>query len=120
MTNYSQRSKSGKSSFKRDEGRDYGRNNEIHTTKCADCGKSCQVPFKPNGKKPVYCNDCFAKNGGQGTPRTYSAKPERSSYSPTSQPHNDSKKFDQMSTQLKALNEKFDKVIALLEQQISK
>ena len=26
---------------------------------CATCGKKCQVPFRPNGKKPVYCSDCF-------------------------------------------------------------
>ena len=32
---------------------------EMHTTTCAECGTECQVPFKPNGEKPVYCNDCF-------------------------------------------------------------
>ncbi|RAP39005.1 hypothetical protein DID80_01340 [Candidatus Marinamargulisbacteria bacterium SCGC AAA071-K20] len=21
----------------------------------------CQVPFKPNGEKPVYCNECYRK-----------------------------------------------------------
>jgi CxxC-x17-CxxC domain-containing protein len=26
---------------------------------CADCGKKTEVPFKPNGRKPVYCRDCF-------------------------------------------------------------
>ena len=26
---------------------------------CSACGKACQVPFRPNGKKPVYCKDCF-------------------------------------------------------------
>ena len=28
---------------------------------CADCGKTCKVPFNPSSDKPVYCNDCFAK-----------------------------------------------------------
>jgi len=32
---------------------------EMHTATCAECGTECQVPFKPNGEKPVYCNDCF-------------------------------------------------------------
>ena len=32
------------------------------TTTCAECGTECEVPFKPNGEKPVYCNDCFAEN----------------------------------------------------------
>ena len=26
---------------------------------CSNCGKKCQVPFRPDGKKPVYCKDCF-------------------------------------------------------------
>jgi CxxC-x17-CxxC domain-containing protein len=26
---------------------------------CAKCGKATQVPFKPRGDRPVYCNDCF-------------------------------------------------------------
>ncbi len=32
---------------------------EMHSATCATCGKSCQVPFRPNGAKPVYCSDCF-------------------------------------------------------------
>ncbi len=31
---------------------------------CAQCGKDCQVPFKPNGTKPVFCSSCFETNGG--------------------------------------------------------
>jgi CxxC-x17-CxxC domain-containing protein len=26
---------------------------------CSNCGKKCQVPFRPNGTKPVYCKNCF-------------------------------------------------------------
>jgi len=28
---------------------------------CSDCGKECEVPFKPSGDRPVYCKECFAK-----------------------------------------------------------
>jgi CxxC-x17-CxxC domain-containing protein len=28
---------------------------------CSDCGKSCQIPFKPDGNRPVYCKECWAK-----------------------------------------------------------
>jgi CxxC-x17-CxxC domain-containing protein len=38
---------------------------QLHEAECASCGTGCQVPFKPNGKKPVYCKDCFAKEEGQ-------------------------------------------------------
>ena len=28
---------------------------------CADCGKECEIPFKPSGDRPVYCKECFSK-----------------------------------------------------------
>lgn len=31
---------------------------------CAQCGASCKVPFKPNGRKEVFCSKCFEMNGG--------------------------------------------------------
>ncbi len=30
----------------------------------ADCGKRCEVPFKPTGDKPIYCSSCFTNHGG--------------------------------------------------------
>lgn len=42
---------------------------EMHQATCADCGKSCEVPFRPSGTKPVYCSNCFKSkdkdNGGR-------------------------------------------------------
>lgn len=32
---------------------------------CADCGKSCEIPFRPSNGRPVYCRDCFKKNSPQ-------------------------------------------------------
>ncbi len=32
---------------------------EMHKAKCSECGKDCEVPFKPTQGKPVYCKDCF-------------------------------------------------------------
>jgi CxxC-x17-CxxC domain-containing protein len=31
---------------------------------CAQCGANCQVPFRPNGRKEVFCSKCFETNGG--------------------------------------------------------
>jgi CxxC-x17-CxxC domain-containing protein len=33
----------------------------MHSATCAECGARCEVPFKPNGEKPVYCNNCFKR-----------------------------------------------------------
>lgn len=35
---------------------------EMHEAVCSDCGKDCEVPFKPSGDKPIYCDKCFGKN----------------------------------------------------------
>lgn len=35
-------------------------NNEMHKAVCSECGKGCEVPFRPSSDKPVYCNDCFS------------------------------------------------------------
>lgn len=31
------------------------------TATCADCKTECEVPFKPDGNRPVYCRICWAK-----------------------------------------------------------
>lgn len=33
---------------------------EMFSATCSSCGREAQVPFKPNGMKPVYCSDCFS------------------------------------------------------------
>ena len=38
-----------------------GRQREMHTATCADCGGTAEVPFKPRDDRPVYCRDCFQK-----------------------------------------------------------
>ncbi len=63
----------------------------MHSAVCDECGKTCEVPFKPTGDKPIYCNDCF---GGKGNSRPQSS--------------------GQSNKQIEAMNEKLDKVIALL------
>lgn len=35
----------------------------MHKATCATCGNDCQVPFRPNGSKPVYCSNCFDRSG---------------------------------------------------------
>ena len=34
---------------------------EMHKTKCTECGKDCEVPFKPTEGRDVLCKECFAK-----------------------------------------------------------
>ncbi|MFW9924457.1 MAG: CxxC-x17-CxxC domain-containing protein [Candidatus Thorarchaeota archaeon] len=34
---------------------------EMHKVTCADCGQETEVPFKPDGERPVYCQSCYTK-----------------------------------------------------------
>lgn len=39
---------------------------QMYDAVCAECGKQTQVPFQPNGTRPVYCSDCFKASNPQG------------------------------------------------------
>lgn len=41
----------------------------MHQTVCDQCGKSCEVPFRPTEGKPVYCNVCFGSKKEAGGDR---------------------------------------------------
>jgi CxxC-x17-CxxC domain-containing protein len=67
---------------------------QLFAAKCTTCGKSCEVPFKPDGTKPVLCRDCFAQknsvssngNSFERKDRSFSdRKPERSFDTPRPQ-----------------------------------
>ena len=40
--------------------RDFGPR-EMHKAICSDCGKECEVPFKPVEGRPIYCKECYMK-----------------------------------------------------------
>ncbi len=48
----------GRGGFGRDSGRP-----ALFKATCTDCGNTCEVPFKPMHGKPVYCNNCFKRDG---------------------------------------------------------
>ena len=86
-------------------GDDSGRR-EMFSATCSNCGKDCQVPFRPTNGKPVYCSDCFEKiNGG----RDNSRRPERSDFRPQG-----GQGSDQNKAQLEAINAKLDRILNIL------
>lgn len=44
--------------FNRNDGDD----RKMFDATCGECGNDCQVPFRPNGRKPVLCSNCFRKD----------------------------------------------------------
>lgn len=81
----------------------------MHTATCSNCGKTCEVPFRPNGSKPVYCNDCFKTFGDRPDSGRF---PDRAPRSPQFEARNDSKPQD--AEQLSSINRKLDKILQIL------
>lgn len=103
-----------------------GRDMMMHQATCASCGKVCEVPFKPNGKKPVYCKECFAANGGPeasgGDRPRFDRKerfnaPRKEFGAPAHQAQGFSRPdagIAEVKRQIDALNTKIDKIMAML------
>ncbi len=111
---------------------------EMFKATCAECGKPCEVPFRPSGDRPVYCKDCFAAmrpqdrddrpdRGGRDfrspsqnfpkrdlAPRQSSAGfAPRPSYTPPQQGSGEDKRLDDIKIQLSAIISKLDKLLNL-------
>lgn len=39
----------------------------MHQAICDNCGKDCQVPFRPTSGKPIFCSSCFENNRGSNS-----------------------------------------------------
>ena len=49
-----------------DRGFDNKGNKMQYKATCSECGKACDLPFKPSGGRPVFCSECFAKQRDTG------------------------------------------------------
>ena len=38
---------------------------EMHKATCSNCKQECEVPFKPQDGREVFCRDCYAKKKGR-------------------------------------------------------
>ena len=106
----------------------------MHNATCSDCGKPCQVPFMPTGRRPVFCSNCFKRDEQGGAPRFGGSdfqdrKPSFDSRRPSfedrpsfnkpttfgsSAPSADSKNIEILKEQMKGMNIKLDAMIRML------
>lgn len=52
----------------------------MHQAICSACGNKCEVPFRPTGDRPVFCNSCFEKHGQTNPKRSDSKNYQRSGF----------------------------------------
>lgn len=98
---------------------------EMHKVICDECGKNCEVPFRPSSDKPVFCSFCFGKqNDDQSSDRGSRSSADRNSKpsynDKPSYQKNASPKTDDYKARLDELNLKMDKVLKMLSSIASK
>jgi len=81
----------------------------MHRANCAECNQSCEVPFRPNGRKPVYCSNCFRKDDHQAASSRFNDR-GRNDRSESRGASNSG-----LEKEIKSLNKKMDRIIRALE-----
>lgn len=93
---------------------------------CSECKKSCEVPFRPTGDKPVYCRDCFGKqrqvpgrnsNGRDNVGGDFRGdiRPQRE-YQPEPPKVQSNSGIDEIKQRLAALESKVNRILELVSQ----
>ncbi len=123
----------GGRSSSRPGNRDF-RESQMFSATCAECGKSCEVPFRPTGDKPVYCSYCFSKhkedgsdhprrNDGREAPRREGGNNSFVSRGPSfdraPRPQVDNSAITDLKKQIETINNKLDKVMEILKKENS-
>lgn len=95
----------------------------MHDATCGQCGKSCQVPFKPSGSRPVFCGNCFNKEeysagkerrGSDARRPSYQDRSsERSSYD--SRSAGTGSGTSSIDEQIKKINAKLDRILEAMQ-----
>ena len=85
-------------------------------TACDNCGKDCEVPFKPSSGKPIYCSKCFEElapkredNRGSKDSRS----PRRDSFPDRVSSKDYSSDISQLKDQLVGINKSLEKLVEL-------
>lgn len=87
---------------------------------CSNCGKACQVPFRPDGVKPVYCKDCFGAPRealtGKAGKKKFSVGPAAGFSAPVGAGGNAAggKSIADLTRQIAAMNTKIDTILKIL------
>ena len=83
---------------------------------CSNCGKKCQVPFRPDGEKPVYCKDCFDMPRKEMTgKKKFSAHSAPRFIAPAETSAAGGKSIADLTRQIAAINAKIDTMLKILE-----
>lgn len=124
MNNFQKRGGYRPGGFNKDRGGDrgFGAPKEMYDATCANCSKATQVPFRPNGKKPVYCRDCFQRDDSRDAGprrdfaprRDFNDRPRRAEFPAPAAP-SDGKAIAELRKQVLEVSAKLDYLVQILE-----
>lgn len=94
-----------------------GGDRQMHKVICDNCHKECEVPFKPSNDKPIYCNECFAK---QRRGRSNDGRGNSQAHFETKNSEQTAKFHEEIMKSIRDLNYKLDELVKTLNSQGSK
>lgn len=116
----------------RDRGDRSERRREFFPAVCFECKKNCEIPFRPTGDKPVYCSDCFEKqghsSGGNFNPSAQAGRGDRQTgdfqrdshrereYQPENTRTQNDGGIDALKRQLSTLESKVNRILEIVSQ----
>lgn len=95
---------------KNKNGRQSNTEKKMFRATCAECGKSCEIPFAPTSGRPVYCRECFARRSGNP------AGTERKELFPRSFSPNSFDGNGEIKRRIETIETKIDRLIAKMEE----
>ena len=81
---------------------------------CDNCGKDCEVPFRPSTEKPIYCSKCFEDIAPRRDDSRRDGRSSGGNRDTSFRPRNNSSDISQLKDQLSGISAKLDTIIRLL------
>ncbi len=101
------------------------RDQKSYPAVCSTCGQACDVPFRPNGTKPVLCRNCYSSKPSSATNMTgnrdrFTQNEQRGHTAPiNAQSHTpagvSTEAYALMQKQLVMLEEKINQILSLVQ-----
>jgi CxxC-x17-CxxC domain-containing protein len=93
---------------------------ELYDAECSNCHKTCKVPFRPNGTKPVYCKDCFTPDTDRAQKPRFEHRSPAQGYAPSAPRETKDPRIDDVLHRLDSIERTLEKLSELLEGSVRK
>ena len=90
---------------------------ELYNADCSKCGGKCQVPFRPNGKKPIYCSNCFVRDESRPAFNSFERKEfkPRTSARPSFNTEVPNREVQDLKRQIETMNATLEKLVTVVD-----